>query len=159
MKQTFFIGDTHFCHENIIKYEPASRPFKTIEEHDETLIERWNGRVGPKDTVWHVGDVLFEDRGFELLRRLNGHKKLVLGNHDDWPMRYYMEHFEEVYGYAVFQGHLLSHIPVDINQSKRFKSNIHAHLHTEVLPTAFHRCVSAEQINLTPISFEELMIR
>lgn len=51
---------------------------------NETLIRNWNEVVAPDDTVWHLGDFAFcQLRQFEeLLRRLNGHKNVVLGNHD-----------------------------------------------------------------------------
>ena len=156
MKTTFFISDTHFGHANIIKHEPVLRPFKTIDEHDEELVKRWNAKVKPRDIVWHLGDVLFTDESFDLLPRLNGIKKLVLGNHDDYPVRHYMEHFDFIYGVTVFQKYVLTHIPVDIHQSKRFKGNIHGHLHGESLNTGFHQCVSVEQTALEPIAFEEL---
>lgn len=51
---------------------------------NETLIANWNAVVAPEDTVWHLGDFAFcTDPQFRtLLSRLNGHKNVVLGNHD-----------------------------------------------------------------------------
>jgi calcineurin-like phosphoesterase family protein len=52
--KTFVIADTHFGHENIIKYE--SRPFKNTEEMNQALIKNWNSVVGEKDIVYFLGD-------------------------------------------------------------------------------------------------------
>ena len=78
----FFVSDTHFAHENIIKY--CNRPFKSIEEHDEALIERWNEKIDKDDIVFHLGDFAFASEEYikSILDRLNGKKYLVFGNHD-----------------------------------------------------------------------------
>jgi calcineurin-like phosphoesterase family protein len=52
---------------------------------DECMVERWNARVGKKDTVYHLGDVAFIKEPAvldRLLSRLNGNKILIKGNHD-----------------------------------------------------------------------------
>ena len=81
-EKIFFVSDTHFCHENIIKY--CRRPFKDIEENDEELIRRWNEKVPKDGIVFHLGDVAFgnTNRVDEILKRLNGKIYLVIGNHD-----------------------------------------------------------------------------
>lgn len=157
MSQVFLISDTHFGHKNIITYESSTRPFASIEEHDETLVQRWNSVVTTKDTVWHLGDVLFGERSFAILPRLKGIKKLVMGNHDDYPVAKYAEHFLQVRGVAVLHNYVLSHVPVHITQNERFKGNIHGHLHSKKLDTGFHHNVSCEQIGLTPIAFDTLI--
>lgn len=50
----FFTSDTHFGHVNIILY--CNRPFASVLEMNEQVIARWNDRVGPRDTVYHLGD-------------------------------------------------------------------------------------------------------
>ena len=68
----WFTSDTHFGHENIIKY--CDRPFASVEEMDEALIARWNEVVCPSDTVWHLGDFTLGDvwRARSYFKRLNG---------------------------------------------------------------------------------------
>lgn len=77
----YFSADLHFFHANIIKY--CNRPFKTVEEMNEKLVEYWNETVAPEDTVYYLGDFSLAKRPVELfLPRLNGTKRLICGNHD-----------------------------------------------------------------------------
>lgn len=81
----FFTSDTHFYHGNIMKY--CNRPFSSVEEMNETLINNWN-KVVPKDgIVFHLGDFGFcgKDKFYEILDRLNGKIYWVIGNHD-WKL-------------------------------------------------------------------------
>lgn len=80
--KTWFTADLHLGHASIIEH--CDRPFRTLDEMHETIIARWNERVASDDTVWLLGDVALGDREqtLPLVRRLNGHKRLVAGNHD-----------------------------------------------------------------------------
>lgn len=78
----FFTSDSHFGHENIMKY--CNRPFSSIQEHDEEMIRRWNEVVPENGIVFHLGDFAFASESYikSVLERLNGKKYLVFGNHD-----------------------------------------------------------------------------
>ncbi len=80
----FWTSDTHFGHEGILRFEPVNRPFATVEEMNEVLVERWNAVVGPQDMVYHLGDVAMGKIADSLpvMSRLNGRKVLIPGNHD-----------------------------------------------------------------------------
>jgi calcineurin-like phosphoesterase family protein len=81
--KTWFTSDTHFGHANIIKY--CKRPFASVDEMDKRMVENWNARVAPNDVIWHLGDVALsggKERLSEIMGELNGHKRLILGNHD-----------------------------------------------------------------------------
>jgi len=134
----FVISDTHFGHENIIRY--CKRPFTSVEEMDETMVDNWNSVVRPQDHVYHLGDVTIErgsknsqqaQRFVRLIRRLNGHKRLILGNHDHYPVQVYLEAgFEKVRGTGRWlEGCLLSHYPVHPQSLGRARVNIHGHIH------------------------------
>ena len=92
----WFTSDLHFGHKNILKF--CKRPWDTVEEMDEGLIQNWNRVVGKDDLVFNLGDFAFATNGRwkELINRLNGHIHLILGNHDvvRWPGDKIMELFE-----------------------------------------------------------------
>jgi len=76
-------ADPHFGHKNIIKF--CKRPFENVTEMDETMIRNWNSVAQPQDTVHVVGDFAHGcsmEYALSIIKRLNGTKHLVLGNHD-----------------------------------------------------------------------------
>jgi len=159
MGTIFFIGDTHFGHEKLITGGIGTRShFKSVEEHDETIIKNWNDRVKSKDVVYHLGDVSFGN--VELLTRLKGDKKLIMGNHDRFNRL--AQYFTNFYGAKILHGFMLTHIPVHYCELEyRFKKNIHGHMHEKVVlfndkPDSRYINVSCEQINYTPIALEEI---
>jgi calcineurin-like phosphoesterase family protein len=186
MSEVFFIGDTHFGHRGIIEFSETAphRPFATIEEHDAELVRRWNGVVGPKDMVWHLGDFCFGKRNLEIAAQLNGNKKLVMGNHDMYATEDYLRYFTRLSGAIEYKGLILTHVPVQEGQLARWYMNVHGHLHTKRVKryvlksnSIGHQdgtihidfdyteqeddpryvCVSAEQVNLTPVPFDWIL--
>lgn len=81
----WFTSDTHFGHHNMMKFCPATRPYKDAEEMDEQLIKQWNWLIDPNDTVYHLGDFSFHHdpkKPEDIFNSLNGKKHLIKGNHD-----------------------------------------------------------------------------
>ena len=84
----YYIADTHFGHANILKHD--HRPFENTEEMDTTLINNWNERVKTNDDVYIIGDLCFRNADHPeewYLKRLNGRKHLIIGNHDKALLR------------------------------------------------------------------------
>lgn len=167
MPTIFLISDTHFGHANILNFAREDgtklRQFSSVEEMDEHMVDRWNAVVRPQDHVYHLGDVVMKAPGLGIVKRLNGHLRLVRGNHDIFPTKkYYEVGFKEIYGVRVFEGLILSHIPLHPESLRRW-TNVHGHLHnndgdstrTSWLGERYFN-VSVECINYTPISLEEL---
>lgn len=80
---TFFTADSHFGDAPLV--QRRRHAFASVKEHDEALIARWNARVAPTDTVWHLGDFAAgasREHCAAVFARLNGTKRLVRGNHD-----------------------------------------------------------------------------
>lgn len=178
-KNIWIISDTHFGHNNIIKY--CDRPFKDIDEMDEKMIENWNRVVKPGDKVYHLGDVYMGsgERFLKKFARLNGRKRLVLGNHDDLKRNIdgkirLGDLFDKIYLFRCFKefGLMLSHVPVhpdSIIRAGEGAINIHGHIHEksvkkEVLNGGYehndnrYKCVCVEHINYTPVNIEELRV-
>jgi calcineurin-like phosphoesterase family protein len=171
----FVISDTHFGHTNSwekFKLPDGSplRPFTSTEEMDETMIERWNAKVQPQDTVYHLGDVVINKKYLHLVNRLNGRKILIRGNHDIFgDDDYYNVGFEQIHGVRVFvDKFILSHIPLHPDcVTERFKVNVHGHLHANEVMTGYYRdeidprylCVSVEHTNYEPLHFDEVQAR
>lgn len=161
MCKIFFIADTHFGHEAIIHYE--NRPFENIDEMTAALINNWNNVVSDEDTVFLLGDfsAYDKDANISICNRLNGHKKLIIGNHDTENEKYYYDcGFESVSKYPIIYDNfwILSHEPMYINSNMPY-ANIFGHVHGNPLYTDYSKqsfCVSAERINYTPVEFNEI---
>ena len=163
-KDIWVISDTHFQHYNMI-HKFKTRPFDSIQEHDEKLIDNWNSVVKPGDKVYHLGDVTFGDKDryiSNIHNRLNGQKRLIVGNHDS--VKFLAPHFAEVMLWRMFTewGLLLTHVPVHPSTlgEGRFDgkgmTNVHGHIHQNPSPPGPYKCVCVEQINYTPINIEYL---
>lgn len=157
------ISDTHFGHEKILTFKQPDgvtplRPFSSVEEMDETMVENWNRVVKAGDKVYHLGDVSMSKKSFPILARLNGKKTLIAGNHDIYDTKEYLKYFDNVRACRVFDSFILTHIPIHKDSSTyRFTGNIHGHLHGNVLEDPFYRSVCVEQINYTPILLDEVI--
>lgn len=153
INRTFMIGCTHFGHEKIIDF--CGRPFRSVEDMDESLIRNWNRAVGRDDTVIILGDFSFhpKDQTEQLRSRLNGNKVMVLGNHDDrraFPdgVEYLEIRVESLPSIVLF------HYPIqEWNGYYHGAVHFHAHTHSYEFETAPRcGCVGAEAVGFAPIS-------
>ena len=177
-KNIFFISDTHFGHANMITFlnydGTRMRPFNSVEECDELMIENWNRLVGPKDRIYHLGDVTYKCKNRdEIMQRLNGEKILIKGNHDRDQLGWYMKYFKDIRGTHHIDGnYLLSHFPIHPDSKGRFIRGLHGHIHAqtvtkhepyinpfveiieELIPDPWYRNCCVEVNNYAPIPFE-----
>lgn len=81
--EIYITSDLHFFHKNILKFCNSSRPYSTVEDMNEGLIEHWNSIVGVDDIVLHLGDFSFKGKEATegILGRLNGNIVFLFGNH------------------------------------------------------------------------------
>jgi len=176
MPAVFLVSDTHFGHAGVCRFTRTDgvtklRPWTDPDEMDEFMVAAWNERVRPNDKVYHLGDVVINRKALGIMRRLNGDKVLIRGNHDIFRDVEYREHFRELRAYHVMNGMILSHIPIHSESLGRFGVNIHGHLHanrvmlpgfngkiTDIVDVRYH-CVCVEQTDFAPILFEDVIRR
>lgn len=167
----YFTADTHFYHSNVIELE--KRPFQTVEEMDEALIQNWNSKVGPEDEVYILGDLTLKgpSAANEVLARLQGRKYLIRGNHDRYVDRksFRREHFVWVRDYFELeyrgQYYVLCHYPFQSWNGMRHGSfQLHGHIHSKYSYNHGNRVRGVRQLDvgvdaqgMTPVSVEELL--
>lgn len=162
MSNTWFTSDTHFFHENIIKF--CNRPYGSVEQMNNALINNWNLVVKPEDHVWFLGDFSFgnvpDTEG--ILEQLAGIKHLITGNHDrkgrcqklDWSKYFVDQH--DYYRLKIGKGQpkvVLCHFPLE--SWERGYYHFHGHWHTTMGNTSgckWHRHdVGVDNNQYTPI--------
>ena len=165
----FILSDTHFNHSNIIKY--CNRPFKSVDEMNDVIINNWNKVVGKDDIVFHLGDFFLGSKYDlkDIVSRLNGKIYLVRGNHDRLSIKSY-----EDFGIVVLKGVVildefrvvLSHKPLVDSIIKDDYINIHGHIHDKRLEDIYdndlydchrHINVSLDVLDFKPVLLENLL--
>jgi len=164
MPNVWFISDTHFNHANILTFQKSDgtkeRPeFSSVEEMNEHMIERWNSAIKPNEKVYHLGDVGFNQNELDkILPRLNGKKRLILGNHDCYPMSFYTRHFQKIaVQWRPTSTIIFSHYPLLLSADHpKLRANVHGHIHNSHVNDNRYMNVSVEVIDYTPIHFDTI---
>ena len=183
MKDIWVISDTHFRHQNILKFTDNTTGnlvrghlFKDVDEMDEHMIEKWNSVVKQGDIVYHLGDVVMGDKEWfkQNWPRLNGSKRLIVGNHDDIKFLSSGGFFKKVQMWRMFPefGLMFSHVPLHESNLLRLTEkggnwpddcealmNVHGHIHQNPSPAGPYRNVSVEAVDYTPVNIEELRVK
>lgn len=176
MTKTWVYADPHFYHKNIVTFTNYDgtplRPWDDAEKMTEEMIEWYNECVNDQDRVYILGDVAFTVANIRRsVGRLKGRKVLVPGNHEPTKMRRYADLFDDVRGYVVKKGFIMSHIPIHEQSLSRWQVNIHGHLHgnrimhypgdfdinQEEYPDRRYYCASVEHTNFRPKELDEIL--
>lgn len=154
--KVYFISDLHLGHKKILQFSSEWREGSTVDEHDEWIINQWNSVVKKHDVVWLLGDVAFTRQGLEKCLRLNGVKKLVMGNHDQFTTTAYeLNGFRVMGGIVKYKGFWLSHAPVHPAELRGCK-NIHGHVHSESIDDDRYINVCVEVQNGLPRLLDDI---
>lgn len=127
-----------------------------ITDHDNMLVKNWNSVVKPSDTVWFLGDFGLSDREYiaHIFKKLNGHIRMIKGNHDNWSDNTYRDmgfEFVSKYPIVLKQHFILSHAPMPNKYCSDYY-NIYGHVHSKGNnnDTTHSYCACVELNNFKP---------
>lgn len=113
----YVASDLHLDHANIIEY--CDRPFDSVEDMNDTIVENWNETIGPDDEVLFLGDLAMERSTAAVQRwldELHGRITFVRGNHDyAIPVGTHTHMTIERGGHAFYLTHFPENVPDDWN--------------------------------------------
>lgn len=171
----FFTSDLHFNHTNILKYCSDSRPFSSVDEMNEAIINNWNSVVGQDDIVYVLGDFGFGSYNElqKLFDRLNGTKHLIRGNHDKDTVKikgwasitdYHGAKLISITHDNVKHLVILSHFAYAVwDQSHNGSINLYGHSHgkapNKLIPNTQQCDVGVDSWNCTPCNFSQIIER
>lgn len=149
--KTYITSDLHFGHKNILRFCPVTRArFKDdLSFMNEEMVREWNAIVNPEDLTYILGDVAFlpANKASETIRRLNGTKILVEGNHDRKLLQdpEFRNCFAEVHPYLDINYNgtkvIMFHYPIaEWDQLHRGSVHFHGHLHGNTSGIEKYRC-------------------
>ena len=172
MSKKYFTADLHLGHVNVIRY--CNRPFHSILEHDQTLINNWNKKVGKNDLVYVVGDftmITNNQRIIDYAKQLNGQKILIKGNHD--KNNYPSGIFNEITWYKEIHDRdykiILFHYPLESWQgsmgkdlrdgsiSKKPSIHLHGHCHGAIANKPNRYDIGIDSWNYQPVTLAEII--
>lgn len=138
----FYISDLHFYHKNVIRLD--DRGFEDLDEMHEYMIKQWNKKVHKNDEVVILGDLCWgrAEQANEIIKRLNGKKFLIIGNHDHFvdEKNFDKTLFQSIDYYREFKDNkrtvICSHYPIVCYNKQFHKINgkpkaymLHGHIH------------------------------
>ena len=159
----FITSDTHFYHDNIIKYD--NLPFENSEQMNEKIIESWNSAVGVNDEVWCLGDMFFcsKEKAKDIMDKLNGHKYLVFGNHDNHGIQWFLDvGFEDVSKHPVtINGFVhLQHEPPEYTPENTPEIWLYGHVHNSpdyLTINVNTACVCCSRWDFAPVKLNSII--
>lgn len=166
-RKIYVIGDHHFFHDNIILY--TRKEFSNVLEMNQFIIQKHNEVVGKEDIVIFLGDLCFKNGMIKtILEQMNGHKYLILGNHDAEKIerQYPVSGFEGVYQMPIkIEDKYLSHEPLKQDtknelhlqlvlqefEKKETAMNYHGHIHSAKTVSKKHQNATCEALEYKPL--------
>ena len=159
MSRVYHTSDWHIGHDGVCRFRPI---FKSDEEHDECILDNFNDTITSKDTVYIHGDAIFDKRHIDIVKKLPGHKHLILGNHclenkkNRPTLLDLYQVFESITSVVNKRGTWMTHIPIHPDEL-RGKYCIHGHTHYHVIDDDRYFNVCLEHTDWKPILREQLL--
>ena len=148
----FFTADSHFSGSDESVITRDFRPFNSLDEMNDRIIEIWNNQVQNGDKIYHLGDFvnynwidLNYDERLKFVKKINADVVLILGNNEKRILENdFAGDFQSFKNYLlqcgffdVFENKthvdikgkefLLTHCPIDADKTK--STNLFGHIH------------------------------
>jgi len=160
----YFTSDWHLNEKrislkgNIGGFNPFFRPFKSVEEQNQTIIDNVNNIVQPGDELYVLGDVVIDKAGIQLLDQIKCRDRiLIVGNYDEDKLEQLQGYFKEIKGSMDLKINdlecHLNHYPVN-HVSDKFNIVGHVHGLWKVKPNMVN--VGVDAWHFRPVSEEEI---
>jgi calcineurin-like phosphoesterase family protein len=155
---TWITTDTHWFDTGL--WMAKLRP----KDHTERSIKRHKASIGPRDTLIHLGDVIWQPSAlYDIIKNLGGHRVLIRGNHDKKTDRWYLNNgFNAVFDAVEYRSgrHLIhmTHKPRLVRTPKTL-FNLHGHIHTDYTwkPEWHNHKLALEETHYYPVKLEQLV--
>jgi calcineurin-like phosphoesterase family protein len=170
---TFFASDTHFDDEYALQY--FHRPFKSVDEMNAVMVEKWNNVVTENDTVYHLGDFTLDDISHftKWVRQLHGSIKILPGSHDDPWLKDFVAservqviaplvsvEFPEIMMGSIPQVIVLCHYSLQVwDRSNQSSWHLFGHSHGKLKGIGLSVDVGVDCTGFRPLSLEEVTSR
>lgn len=169
----FFTADLHLNHKAILTMGHG-RPFKSLEEMEEIIVNNWNKKVSSRDDVYVLGDVFWGLKYYQIqsiMDRLHGKKHLIIGNHDQLNQNINSNRWVEIVESKILEmdnnAVILSHHPqMEWDHYYYDSYHLYGHVHgtlnlaryTMLRPHKNMNCwdVGVDNNNFEPLSFNEI---
>jgi len=156
----YFTADEHFGHENIIEY--CKRPFSSVEEMDEVMIQNHNSIVTKQDITVHIGDFSLASKKYQDIQnkyiiRLNGHHIFIPGSHDYWLKGKNKQ--SHIWQKSINKQQVICcHYPMYAWPASHWNSwHLFGHVHGQFEGVGKSLDVGVDVFNFKPVSFDEIV--
>lgn len=156
MSIVYVTSDWHLGHKNICKFREE---FSSQEQHEQFILDRYMAIVTKRDTVWFLGDIIFDANYLQVVKDLPGTKRLVLGNHDtdrQVDIANLCLVFDDIHGMFKYKHAWLTHAPIHSDEL-RGKYNIHGHTHSHIVQDSRYYNVCLEHTDYNPKPYQTII--
>ena len=166
----WFTSDTHFGHENAIKF--CKRPFSCAEEMEDVIVGNINKVVQAEDELYHLGDFSYRisaEQASSIRKRINCKNiHLIKGNHDlDWENEnvFIVEPLIKTFHFDSGTRLVCCHYPMlDWSALRHGSIHLHGHIHSSRDYNLWNRDngdlrfdVGVDANDFKPVSIEQII--
>lgn len=158
-REVFVTSDEHYGHHNIIRF--CDRPFTSVEEMNESLIQNFNSVTTKKSITIHAGDFYLGSLSTEevmksIANRLNGSHIFLMGNHERWLNN--VPKIPDIMDVKMGEEYMVvCHYCMRVWNRSHYNSwHLFGHSHGKLEPIGKSWDVGVDNNNFFPLSFDQI---